>query len=470
MEKKRYLVLLTVLLIVGLCSCNKVFQRSEDMLSGQSATGTDEDFSNKTPGEQSELLAFPVVSEESEEQRSARLEAYQFALQQIALEHVWPDGSDSGFDNIGSIEDNLFAICDVDGDGFDELIIQFTTAPMAGNSVRVYGFDNISGALTNELTEFPALTFYTNGFIKADWSHGDYLTGDYWPYTLYRYAAKTDTYDEFAQVNMWSKSADTVNYQGDPYPEEIDAEGAGTVFIISQNGETKTISKSEYDEWLSKILEATSEQMIPYQALSEDNIKSVNDNTMREPSTTSTYQAAQYLSIITDDIEDNSFSLIYLDDDEIPELVILDGYLNRYSIYTIKDDGIKCLVDSVTTVEMTYYERKNIICTFFRWNGGGDEGSYGSAYYKMDQYSEILTGESTPTFQVIYNATYNESGEWSGTGNTSYYEKGEEVDEAAYNQIIADFNIAQDNEISCFPEGISHLTKEEIVTYLNSLK
>lgn len=35
---------------------------------------------------------------ETDEERSARMEAYQFALQQISFEHVYPDGTDTGFD------------------------------------------------------------------------------------------------------------------------------------------------------------------------------------------------------------------------------------------------------------------------------------------------------------------------------------------------------------------------------------
>lgn len=196
------------------------------------------------------------------------------------------------------------------------------------------------------------------------------------------------------------------------------------------------------------------------------------NSTAPEQTAQSTHQMTGqlYLPIITDDMEDNLFSLIYLDDDDIPELVVLDGYSGRYSIYTIKDGSAQCLVDSMTTVEMTYYERKNIISTFSRWNGGGDEGGYSSTYYQMDQYSEILTDDCVPSLQLIYNAAYNESGEWSGTGITDYYERGRKIDEAAYNQIIVDFNIAQSDETSCFSEGKQQFTKEEIRTYLNTLK
>lgn len=137
-------------------------------------------------------------------------------------------------------------------------------------------------------------------------------------------------------------------------------------------------------------------------------------------------------TITSCDIEDAEFSLIYLDDDAVPELVILDRYHNRYSFYTIKDGSTVCLVDYITTVEMTYYERRGVISAFYRWNGGGDEGGYASEYYQLDRHSEALTDNSTPDFQFTYQAAYDENGQWTGTGTTSYFAQGEEIGEAAY--------------------------------------
>ena len=112
-----------------------------------------------------------------------------------------------------------------------------------------------------------------------------------------------------------------------------------------------------------------------------------------------------YSPIITDcDIENAEFSMIYLDDDAVPELVILDRYHNRYSIYTIKDGSAVCLVDYITTVEMTYYERRGVISAFYRWNGGGDEGGYASEYYQLGQHSKVLTDDWTPDFPFTYQA------------------------------------------------------------------
>ena len=91
-------------------------------------------------------------------------------------------------------------------------------------------------------------------------------------------------------------------------------------------------------------------------------------NTVQEQGNLSEHEIniQAYLPVIANnDIEDAKFSLIFLDNDTIPELVVLDRYWDKYSVYTIKKDSAICLIDSITTVEMSYFEKENKICTFF---------------------------------------------------------------------------------------------------------
>lgn len=55
-----------------------------------------------------------------------------------------------------------------------------------------------------------------------------------------------------------------------------DTGGAGTVFILGGPGEVKTVSKSDYEQWLADTMGNPAELDIPYQALSEENITSLN--------------------------------------------------------------------------------------------------------------------------------------------------------------------------------------------------
>ena len=70
-----------------------------------------------------------------------------------------------------------------------------TNTYMAAQAEYVFKYDPEAKKLQTEFSEFPALTFYDNGIIKAEWSHNQGLAGDnFWPYSLYQYAPETDSY------------------------------------------------------------------------------------------------------------------------------------------------------------------------------------------------------------------------------------------------------------------------------------
>lgn len=210
------------------------------------------------------------------ESNAAALEAFQFVLEQIAFEHVYPDGRDTGFDSSYFIEENHFALYDVNQDGSDELIVQFTTAPMAGNLETIYSYDAEQGCVNEILYVFPAVQYYTNGLIKENWSHSSALAGEnYWPYNLYQYHAESGEFVLIAAVDMWDRESEATAYISDPYPSAVDSEDAGVVFFVTQGDSTQTISKSAYESWLSETFGSASPISIPYQPMTEESIKAV---------------------------------------------------------------------------------------------------------------------------------------------------------------------------------------------------
>jgi len=148
------------------------------------------------------------------------------------------------------------------------------------------------------------------------------------------------------------------------------------------------------------------------------------------------------------------FSLINLEGDEIPELVAGDRGNDRYSIYTIKDGTVFCLVDSMTTAELTYFEGSGIIAAFASWNGGGDEGGYGRQYYQtsMDQ---TLTDGDIPFLSYSYNAVYDEEGTYTGNGITEYFYMGNKTDESSYNEVWKALGIAEDGGRLCLENAVA---------------
>lgn len=175
------------------------------------------------------------------------------------------------------------------------------------------------------------------------------------------------------------------------------------------------------------------------------------------------YQAV-YAQTVTENTNENAlYSLIFLDDDDIPELVTYDSYYLTYSIYTVKDDALFCLADALDTVELTYYERTGILCEFARWNGGGDEGGYGRYYYQAVN-DRTLTDDDTPILNYVYNAVYDENDLYTGEGITEYFSMGEETDEASYERLAESLGISDSEERACSENALG---KEEMLTFLS---
>lgn len=162
---------------------------------------------------------------------------------------------------------------------------------------------------------------------------------------------------------------------------------------------------------------------------------------------------AAYRQIVEESDAGMVFSLINLDGDEIPELAAGDRGNGRYSVYTIKDGTVLCLVDSMTTEELAYFERSGIIVVFASWNGGGDEGGYGRQYYQISA-DKTLTDGDIPLLSYSYNAVYDEDGVYTGKGVTDYLYMGQETNESVYNEVLGSMGITEEGGRLCLEDAV----------------
>lgn len=217
-----------------------------------------------------------AAQEETILKSPATLRAYQFTLQQIAFEHVLPDGTELDFSgDFGFIEDNTFAIADVDGDGSDELIVMYSTAPMAAMRGLVYGYDMENDTLLPELDTFPSFEFYPGGLVKVGWSHNHTYGLDFWPYTLMRYNADTGVFEADVSVWAWDKSISDKDYDGTPFPEDKDPAGTGRVYQMSHGEDQIVLSEAEFQAWEEETFAGASALTLQWQNLTEDNIRAL---------------------------------------------------------------------------------------------------------------------------------------------------------------------------------------------------
>lgn len=155
-----------------------------------------------------------------------------------AVESLRTTGTLPGFEALVGDEmstEYRYTITDIDGDGFEELLLMQDTGVMASMDYLV--LDGQGGQLRAELEAFPSLTFYENGYVRADASHNQGLAGDFWPYALYRYDAESDSYQQVAVADAWDGSIHPQDYAGNPFPKDADVSGAGIVYYVAENGD-----------------------------------------------------------------------------------------------------------------------------------------------------------------------------------------------------------------------------------------
>lgn len=216
---------------------------------------------------------------EEKEARAAMLEAYREALNTFYLYQKFP-GDAQPRDFYGNPEQNYFAVCDIDGDGMDELILQYSLGSTASHAEAVYGYDSGSDTLKEELMEYPLITYYDNGAAKALASHNQGLAGEYfWPYTVYQYDAGSDTYQLTGYADAWDSSFAETDREGSPFPSDIDISGTGTVYYLGlpgRSGTSSPVDAAEYDAWVAEWKGDASELTVPYQALTQENIDRIS--------------------------------------------------------------------------------------------------------------------------------------------------------------------------------------------------
>lgn len=132
-----------------------------------------------------------------------------------------------------------------------------------------------------KIQEFPLFTFFENGALMVGFSHNQGLAGDaLWPYTLYAINRETGFYEKLATVDAWDKSLRDTDYEGNPFPDEVDKDGDGVVYYIRAawlNEKAEAVDGETYRNWLLNEVGEMTERKIPYQAMTEENIQALTD-------------------------------------------------------------------------------------------------------------------------------------------------------------------------------------------------
>lgn len=281
--KRRIIMLLGMSAIsTQIIACgNLTLQDKTDNAITQSKQSDIEESSEDTTDKKGDFKVFDESAESNMDKQETEAkdnvyinDIYKMALYDFVNNYTFPDGSDCAYDkSFGEMSDNTFAIKDVDNDGSAELIINYITAPVSGQVMNVYDYDEDSGSISLELMEVPQAEFYSNGLVKAMWSHNQGLAGDsFWPYNLYKYNEERRSYELVASVDAWDANYADKDFNGNSFPKDIDTENSGIVYYVTENGTENIISKKDYDNWYDSYFSGVESIDVSYVNLTDENI------------------------------------------------------------------------------------------------------------------------------------------------------------------------------------------------------
>lgn len=204
--------------------------------------------------------------------QSSRDSAYREALNNLLLYNQLPLGQDSDIP-----QTVYFAIQDIDGDGREELLINYEGTMMAATQEMVYDYDENKGVLYREIWDFPEIMFYGNGYARSDMSH-NHTWSEFWPYNLYRYNVGTDQYELAYVVTAWDKALVKADADGNPFPDAVDVSGTGRVFMIEDSAAGQVLGPmdtADYEKWYSGTLGeyARNNTVVVWRLLAEENLR-----------------------------------------------------------------------------------------------------------------------------------------------------------------------------------------------------
>lgn len=207
--------------------------------------------------------------------------AYAKVLTDLLEKHVFPDGRKDGFtEELNHMEENKFALADVDKDGSEELVIRYTSAQLQDHRGLVLGYDEKAGTVKTQLDEYPDMIFFENGSVLAHWASNTGKGGAFWPFSLYVYRPEQDSYSYEGAADAWDRNVDPEHY-----PAEVDQSNTGFVYYLLssvRDNDVPPVDAAQYQAWVENIVGNGQMLNLNYMDLTAENIEKIRQEASPE--------------------------------------------------------------------------------------------------------------------------------------------------------------------------------------------
>lgn len=178
------------------------------------------------------------------------------------------DSWDTTESGVNRVEDDLFEIADIDGDGKAELTFKRLAACVAGYWGLAYTYNTDTKTVEVKYNTGPYATYYATGYVRFDISHNQ-GPSSIWPCTYGKF--ENGQIVLLYDVSNWDKSLSS-----DGFPDEQDLDGDGCIYYITDcaTGETRTVDKPEYDAFMQG-LNLGEEMQLDYKSYTTENVNAI---------------------------------------------------------------------------------------------------------------------------------------------------------------------------------------------------
>ena len=268
MKSKKILALLLAAAMLFAAGCTK----AEEPAELAEAAGTEDRAAEEAEGSGAGDAAVEPMADEYGAYNDKAEEVYLYYLDRFATTGEMPDGTEIEVLGYGEGDwTNRYAICDIDGDGKNELIIRIADTIMASITENIYAYDEEGDALLEELWASPVCKYYKDGLaVESGWSHGTGAENeDFWPFNAFVYDPETDTYELAGFASQYDLSVMKEREWDDRFPAEADKNGNGIVYDLSDGEDLQTVDDDVYQAWRDSVLGTGTPIDLPWHDISE---------------------------------------------------------------------------------------------------------------------------------------------------------------------------------------------------------
>ena len=238
---------------------------------------TEPSTTKKTETSQNNKQSKFTKNNSSTKKTNKALVGYKTILTRLHNEHILGD-KEVKLAESSDIENNQYAIYDVDKDGQDELIVLFTTADNEYVQGKIYGYDSKNGEVVEKMSCYPSVHVYDNGIICDDVTVALNRSADrLWPYGVWKYDSTQKKYINQGYVSeIFADDSETESEELDQFPTDKDKDNDKILYVIKKDNSDMTfLDKDEYEKWHDGFLKDAKEVKINYKNLT---LKNINDS------------------------------------------------------------------------------------------------------------------------------------------------------------------------------------------------